>query len=119
MKVLLDSRVWGGALADLEARGLDTDWAGAWQRDPGDDEILARAFAEQRVLVTLDKDFGELVVLRGREHCGIVRLANIRARDQARICLHVVNKYEQELSAGAILTVPYERVRIRAAMKSR
>jgi hypothetical protein len=33
---------------------------------PGDEAILARAAAEERVLVTLDKDFGELVIVRAR-----------------------------------------------------
>ena len=36
----------------------------------GDDEILARAYAEQRILVTIDKDFGELAIVHGRPHCG-------------------------------------------------
>jgi hypothetical protein len=41
-------------------------WAGEWAEDPGDDEILARAHREGRVLVTLDKDFGELAVVHGQ-----------------------------------------------------
>ena len=35
---------------------------------------------------TLDKDFGELAVLDGRPHCGIVRLVGIKAEAQAAIC---------------------------------
>ena len=31
--------------------------------DPGDEEILATAYAEGRILITLDKDFGELAVV--------------------------------------------------------
>jgi uncharacterized protein (DUF433 family) len=30
------------------------------------DKILARAYLEQRVPVTLDKDFGELAIVHGR-----------------------------------------------------
>ena len=37
-------------------------WFGDWSRDPGDEEILAIADQERRILVTLDKDFGELAV---------------------------------------------------------
>jgi len=34
------------------------------------------------VLVTLDKDFGELAIVKGALHAGIVRLVAIRARDR-------------------------------------
>jgi predicted nuclease of predicted toxin-antitoxin system len=54
MKVLLDACVWGGARAAIEAGGHDVLWAGDWLDDPGDEEILARARAEGRILVTLD-----------------------------------------------------------------
>lgn len=58
MKVLLDTCVWGGARSVLEAAGHDVIWTGDWEKDPGDEEILAYAHREGRVLVTLDKDFG-------------------------------------------------------------
>ncbi len=62
MKILLDACVWGGVRAALAAAGHDVIWAGDWSSDPGDEEILDQAAAENRVLVTLDKDFGELAV---------------------------------------------------------
>jgi predicted nuclease of predicted toxin-antitoxin system len=56
VKVLLDSCVWGGAKPALIAAGHDVDWSGDWPADPGDEDILARAHREGRVLITLDKD---------------------------------------------------------------
>jgi len=44
--------------------------AGNWEQDPGDEEILAKAHDEGRVLVTLDKDFGELAVVKRVPHSG-------------------------------------------------
>ena len=113
MKVLLDTCVWGGAAADLRAAGHDVVWAGDWDEDPGDDEILARAHAEQRVLITLDKDFGEAAILHGRPHSGIVRLVSIRARQQGHVCLHAIELHGHELLAGAIVTAEAGRMRIR------
>ena len=55
-------------------------WAGEWPQDPGDEEILRRAHQESRVLVTLDKDFGELAIVRGQVHSGIVRLVALSAQ---------------------------------------
>ena len=71
MRLPVDSCVWGGAVGELRAAGHDVEWAGDWPEDPGDDEILATAYRERRILVTLDKDFGELAVLHGRPHSGI------------------------------------------------
>jgi predicted nuclease of predicted toxin-antitoxin system len=62
VKVLLDSCISGRAKGELETSGHDVAWCGDWARDPGDEEILRTAHAEGRVLVTLGKDFGELVV---------------------------------------------------------
>lgn len=114
MKVLLDSCVWGRAKAEIAAQGHDVVWAGDWPQDPGDDEILARAFAEERVLVTLDKDFGELAVVKRAPHAGIVRLVGVRATEQARYLLAVLTRYAGDLSAGGIVTVEPGRVRVRA-----
>lgn len=75
--------------------------------------ILAQAFAETRVLVTLDKDFGELTVFGGAPHCGIVRLVNISARFQARVCIDVLTVHGADLALGAILTAEPGRMRIR------
>jgi predicted nuclease of predicted toxin-antitoxin system len=113
MKILLDSCVWGKARYELETGGHDVVWSGNWPADPGDEEILARAHDESRVLVTLDKDFGELAVLQGRPHCGILRLVNISAHQQAAICLQVLAKHETDLQSGAIITAEPGRLRIR------
>ena len=115
MKVLLDSCVWGRAIGEVEAQGHDVIWAGDWPQDPGDDAILARAFAERRVLVTLDKDFGDLAVVKREPHAGIVRLVGVRATEQARYVVAALTRYAPVLSAGGIVTVEPGRVRVRAA----
>ncbi|MBI5490568.1 MAG: DUF5615 family PIN-like protein [Deltaproteobacteria bacterium] len=113
MRILLDACVWGGARAVLRDAGHDVEAVADWGADPGDAEILARAHAEHRVLVTLDRHFGELAVVRGEPHSGIVRLVAVAARQQAGACLHVLKRYGPELTAGSILTVEPGRVRVR------
>jgi len=82
MKVLLDSCVWGGAREVIAAAGRDVGRVGDWEGDPGDAAILAAAHAESWVLVTLDKNFGEVAIAKGAPHAGSLRLVGIRARDQ-------------------------------------
>ncbi len=117
MKVLLDTCVWGGARQDLEAAGHDVIWSGDWPSDPGDEEILAQAHSEGRILVTLDKDFGELAVVYGQPHSGILRLVNLAARQQGPICLRIIESHGDELQAGAIITADAQRLRIRPSDK--
>ena len=113
MRLLLDACVWGGARRRFEAAGHDCVWAGDWHEDPGDEDILARATEEERTLVTLDKDFGELAVVRGHPHCGILRLVELQAEEQVSVCLHVLARYGEELQVGALITATRNRIRIR------
>lgn len=113
MRVLLDTCVWGGARATLIHTGHEVDWTGSWNQDPGDEQILAHAAENFMVLVTLDKDFGELAIVRGFKHSGIIRLAGLRAQEQGAAIAALLEKYETELLAGAIVTASSERVRIR------
>jgi len=88
-------------------------WTGAWEEDPGDEEILAQAYAEKRVLVTLDKDFGTLAFLHGRPHAGILRLVNLSTQQQVAVCLNVLAQHGMALQEGAFVTAELNRVRIR------
>ena len=47
MKLLLDTCVWGKAQQALAEAGHDVVWAGDWEEDPGDEEMLARAHNER------------------------------------------------------------------------
>jgi predicted nuclease of predicted toxin-antitoxin system len=113
MKILLDTCVWGGVRVELEKAGYDVIWTGDWPEDPGDEEILAYAYREGRVLVTLDKDFGELAVVFRYPHAGIVRLVNLSSRQQTEACVEVLMRYGENLLAGAIITAERNRVRVR------
>lgn len=119
MKVLLDTCVWGGALKEIRSAGHDVIWAGDWEEDPGDEEILARAHSERRVLITLDKDFGELAIVRGIAHSGILRLILFPAKQQGSVAVRILARYGEELSSGAILTVDSARIRIRPPYKDK
>lgn len=113
MKVLLDTCICGQAAQVLRQAGHDVIWAGDWTPDPGDEEILRRAVADSRVLATIDKDFGELVIAKGMKHFGLIRLVGFRARDQGPSLINLLQTYEAELANAAILTAEPWRVRVR------
>jgi len=113
VKLLLDNCVWNRSREDLAAAGHDVVHIGDWPEDPGDEELLRRAHSEARVLITLDKDFGELAVVRDQPHTGIIRLVEIPARRQGPVCAAVLDRYGIVLARGAIVTVEPGRVRVR------
>jgi hypothetical protein len=58
-------------------------------------------------------DFGELVVVRGQEHSGIVRLVGFRVVDQGSAIAELLTRYGGEISNGGLVTARPTRVRIR------
>ena len=82
--------------------GHDVDWVGGRTPQHSDDEILSEATQNGRVIVTLDRDFGELVVLRGQRHTGIIRLVDLPLSHQAEWCLAAIRDHQHELTAGAL-----------------
>ena len=115
MKLLLDSCVSGALKAPLQSAGHDVSWAGDWPQDPGDEEILSRAHGERRILVTLDKYFGELAIVRAVPHSGLLRLAGLRLAFQAEAILRVLELHGEKLTGGGVVTVEPGRVRVRDA----
>lgn len=113
MKVLPDSCVWAGAAVAL------TTTFSPRRRDPGDEEILASAHVERRVLITVDKDFGELAIVNETPHSGILRLVDIPARQHGSVSATTLAVHGEALQSGAIVTVEAGRTRIRPAPASK
>ncbi len=71
------------------------------ETNPGiDDEfILAKANAEERLLLTQDKDFGELVFRLKKTHYGVIliRLEGYTPLLKAEMALNMLLKYKDEL----------------------
>jgi len=73
MKFLLDESAEYRIAAFLSNEGHDVT-AIAHEHPPSlpDTEVLRIAHAERRVLITNDRDFGELVFLRSLPHAGVI-----------------------------------------------
>lgn len=96
----------------LRAAGHDVESTSEWPRDPGDEEVLGHAYRNAQVLITLDKDFGEIAIVRRQPHSGIVRLVTLRAEDQGPASAGALARYRDDLTQGAIVTVEPGRVRV-------
>src|SRR5260370_11191739 len=75
MRLLVNENVTGTVIEELRQRGHDVLSVKESMRSEQDDVILARAQAEERIVVTHDKDFGELA-FRSQlpAACGVILL---------------------------------------------
>ena len=112
MRFLID-RCAGRRLAEwLEAEGHDV--AEARQRGPdlGDATLLGWAAAENRILVTIDTDFGRLIHLDGAPHAGLIRLPDVPAAARIALMRQILQDHsEQDLVTSAV-TVRGNRIRL-------
>jgi predicted nuclease of predicted toxin-antitoxin system len=79
MKFLVDECTGPAVARWLRSMGYEAFSVFDESRGASDDEILTKAYSENWILITNDKDFGEMVYRENRSHCGIVFL---RLRDQ-------------------------------------
>jgi predicted nuclease of predicted toxin-antitoxin system len=76
MKLFLDQMLHLDVAAALREQGHDVIRTVEVGQDRADDaEVLARARREGRVLVTVDKHFGDWVILPLAQHPGVIRVA--------------------------------------------
>ena len=112
MRFLID-RCAGRRLAEwLRNSGHDVVEAETLGPDPGDRALLEVAESENRVLITMDKDFGELIYLHGVSHAGLIRLSDVRVARRIALVEELINQYREALEDRAIVTVQGGRVRI-------
>lgn len=120
VKFLLDQSSDARLLAFLTQLGHDVRRIGR-EYPPGlrDREVLAIAHREGRILITDDRDFGELVFRLGQPHSGVVHLRFGRLDNYAPLATklerlqYVLSHYADQLDQ--FLVVTRHRVRVRRA----
>jgi predicted nuclease of predicted toxin-antitoxin system len=75
MRFLANENFPGDAVTRLKAAGHDVVWIRTAAPGSKDEDVLARAAREERIVLTFDKDFGELARRAGLpESSGVVLL---------------------------------------------
>lgn len=114
MKFLLDVCVSSRSLAEfLSAEGHDVISAITLGPEAPDETLLRIALEQHRVLVTNDKDFGELAFVRRHAHGVIVRLIELGVDQQVAALAELLRDHAQELQGATFVTVGRGRVRFR------
>lgn len=74
MKFLVDECVGRKVFSWLEEKGFDVLFVKEESSGASDDWVLAKALQENRILITCDKDFGDMVFRDQKTHKGIILL---------------------------------------------
>ena len=114
MKFLLDVCASSRRMREaLTAQGHDV--LTAVEKDPRatDEEILALALEERRVLITEDKDFGELTFVRRLPCPAIIRFVEMTVEEKVSAMRELLEQHPRALTDGSLVVVTRHRLRIR------
>ena len=114
MKFLLDESAdfpLADMLSDLghDVKAIVTDYP----RSIADEEVLEIAAREDRILLTNDRDFGELIFRQHLQHSGVIlfRLGSEPIETKAAWLRYVLNHYPEHLNNFIVVTENGVRVR--------
>jgi len=79
-----------------------------------DEDVLAIARQEQRILVVADRDFGELIFNQGLSHAGVLffRLPGAKLQTKIEHLDQALREHADELAAGEFIVVTPGNIRV-------
>jgi predicted nuclease of predicted toxin-antitoxin system len=113
VRILADENFPGDAVTALRERGHDVAWVRSDAPGSSDAQVMARAQVEGRVLITFDKDFGELIFRVGLLASSGIVLFRISALSPAYVARVAVAALESRADwAGHFAVVEDDRIRM-------
>ena len=114
MLILANENIPGAAVEALRQRGHDVAWAREDSPGESDLHLLDRAQGERRILLTFDKDFGELAFRYGLPATSGIVLFRLSGADPESDNRRVLEVLESSVDwTGHFAVVTDDRVRIR------
>jgi predicted nuclease of predicted toxin-antitoxin system len=116
VKIIVDvnlSPEWVTVLRDACYEAVH--WSKVGPPNADDEEIVLRAERDEAIILTRDLDFGTYLVVAGRTRPSVVQIRAKRtsAGRYARLVLQALEQTRFELEQGALVTVDFERIRVR------
>ena len=114
LKFVLDVGVGNKVWQYLTANGYDAKLITTINPSMSDSDILFIAENESRMVITMDKDFGELVYHSGKVHKGVLllRLEDAMGEEKAAVMQFILDNFKDEIE-GKFCVFKNGRFRIR------
>ena len=116
MKFLVDVNASGALAHWLTDMGHDVVQVREFDAKMPDDKILSWAVQEQRIIITTDRDFEEMIWREGKQHCGILRLDNLPRSDRKALLMEVLIHHSDALLSGSVVIALRQKIRIRKSI---
>jgi len=99
LRFLVDVNVGMAVTGSLRDSGHDVVFAGDLDWCMPDTDMLSVAHREQRIILTMDTDFGELVYHSQQSHAGVLllRMPGASREDKVRVVQEIVSRYGDQL----------------------
>ena len=104
MKFLTDHGAGHSLATWLIEQGNDVFPAQALGPNAADALILAYAVQEQRIVITIDTDFGELIYRDGHPHAGLIRLPDLKRDQRQDLLARLLAENPTAIQRRAIIT---------------
>jgi predicted nuclease of predicted toxin-antitoxin system len=111
VRFLADENVHGKVVQSLREYGLDVEWIKESSRGIADPFILRRADIGLLVLITNDRDFGDLIFNKGLPLPHALLYTRLPHRDWQNTADRLIAVIETGVSAGHIVTMTIDRNR--------
>ena len=113
MKFLLDVNASGAIFQWLVDRGHDVRAVGDKNAKMTDEDIINWAIEDERIIITTDTDFEEMIWRQGRSHSGVLRLENLPRTERIMLLKDALNGFGKDLEQGCIIIAKRNKFRIR------
>lgn len=114
LRFLVDVGVGKGIEKYLRGEGFDTKAVRDMDPRMEDEEIIHTAVLENRMVITMDKDFGELAYHSSMKHNGVLllRLEDATGSEKLQVVKHIMKNYADRIK-NSFCVFQNNRFRIR------
>ena len=113
IKFLADVNVEKAVVEYLLEKKYDTKWIPDFNCAMPDEDLLHLANIENRIIITNDKDFGELIYLQKKISTGIIlfRVKEQRVEDKVNLIKYLLENFTEKIM-NHFIVITDEKIRI-------
>ena len=113
MKFLADVNVEKGVVEYLLEKNYDIKWIPDYNCEMSDEDLLHLAHIENRIIVTNDKDFGELIYLQKKISNGIIlfRVKGQKSEEKVNLIKYLLENYGEKI-LNHYIVITEDKIRV-------